>query len=107
AETTRKLRAVMGLSSNGAWDFRTNYSTVKALQTFLNSGATGSAPATSAPKTSAPSSSASLVVDGKFGPATTRALESWIGVTPNGYLSTSDIKVLQKKVGATQDGKIG
>ncbi len=107
AETTRKLRAVMGLSSNGAWDFRTNYSTVKELQTFLNSGATGSAPATSAPKTSAPSSSASLVVDGKFGPATTRALESWIGVTPNGYLSTSDIKVLQKKVGATQDGKIG
>lgn len=36
AETTRKLRAAIGQGSNGVWDFRTNYSTVKALQQFLN-----------------------------------------------------------------------
>jgi resuscitation-promoting factor RpfA len=106
-ETTRKLRAAIGLGSNGARDFRSDSSTVKSLQNFLNSGRTGSAPAVSAPKASAPSSSASLVVDGKFGPATTRALEGWVGVSQDGSLSTSDIKALQKKVGAAQDGKIG
>ena len=47
------------------------------------------------------------MVDGKFGPATTRALEGWVGVKQDGSLSTSDIKALQKKVGAVQDGKIG
>ncbi|GAA1488690.1 transglycosylase family protein [Brachybacterium sacelli] len=52
-------------------------------------------------------SSGDLVVDGKFGPKTTAALESWVGVTPNGSLSTNDIKALQKKIGAEPDGKIG
>ncbi|MGO1900366.1 MAG: transglycosylase family protein [Brachybacterium sp.] len=110
AETTTKLRAAMGLSGNGAWDFRSNYATVKALQSFLNSGApAASAPAPSAPTAPAPSapSSGALVVDGKFGPATTRALEAWVGVSQDGSLSTADIKALQSKVGATADGKIG
>ena len=115
AETTAKLRAVMGLGGNGAWDFRSNYATVKALQGFLNSGAPAtSAPAAAAPaapKPSAPAPSAprsgTLVVDGKFGPATTRALEAWVGVSQDGSLSTSDIKALQSKVGAEADGKIG
>ena len=48
-----------------------------------------------------------LVVDGKFGPKTTAALQGWIGVSADGSLSTSDIKVLQGKIGAVQDGKIG
>src|SRR5699024_5468736 len=83
------------------WDFRTNYSTVKALQTFLNKGAPANTPAPSAP------SSGALVVDGKFGPATTRALQGWVGVSQDGSLSRSDIRALQGKVGAVQDGKIG
>ena len=48
-----------------------------------------------------------LAVDGTFGPATTRALERWIGVSQDGSLSTADIKALQAKVGAEADGKIG
>src|SRR5699024_5604158 len=36
SETTRKLRAAMGLGGNGVWDFRSNYSTVKALPQYLN-----------------------------------------------------------------------
>ena len=36
AETTRKLRAAIGHGNNGVWDFRNNYSTVKALQQYLN-----------------------------------------------------------------------
>ncbi|NMA77667.1 MAG: transglycosylase [Actinomycetales bacterium] len=99
SETTRQLRAAIGLGSNGVWDFRSSYSTVKALQSHLNSGA----PAKSAP---APRTG-TLVVDGKFGPATTRALEAWVGVGQDGRLSTSDIKALQTKVGAVPDGKIG
>ena len=51
--------------------------------------------------------SGALVVDGRFGPATTRALQEWIGVDADGSLSTSDIKALQNKVGAVPDGKIG
>ncbi|WP_319641448.1 transglycosylase family protein [Brachybacterium squillarum] len=51
--------------------------------------------------------SGTLVVDGKFGPKTTRELQKWVGVTADGSLSTSDIKALQKKVGAKADGKIG
>ncbi|WP_193105104.1 transglycosylase family protein [Brachybacterium sp. FME24] len=105
SETTAKLRAAIGLGGNGAWDFRSSYSTTKALQSFLNSGAP--APSAPAPSTGGSSHAGSLVVDGKFGPATTKALEAWVGVTPNGSLSTSDIKALQTKVGATADGKIG
>ena len=52
-------------------------------------------------------SSGTLVVDGKFGPATTRALQAWIGVGADGSLSTSDITTLQNKIGAVPDGKIG
>ncbi|MGP5125935.1 transglycosylase family protein [Brachybacterium tyrofermentans] len=108
AKTTAKLRAAIGLKSNGAWDFRTNYSTTKALQSFLNSGAPAkSAPAPSSPSTGGSSSSANLVVDGKFGPASTRALQAWVGVKQDGSLSSSDIKALQSKVGAAPDGKIG
>src|SRR5699024_7551221 len=101
AETTRKLRAAMGLGSNGVWDFRTNYSTVKALQQYLN--------ARSPPEiaTASARGSGELVVDGMFGPANKRALHGWVGVSQDGSLSTSDIKALQGKVGAVQDGKIG
>src|SRR5690606_37888348 len=107
-ETTRKLRAAMGHGDNGARDFRSNYATTKALQQFLNGGApAASAPAAApAPSTGGASSSGTLVVDGKFGPATTRSLQAWVGVSQDGSLSTSDIKVLQAKVGATPDGKI-
>ena len=109
SETTAKLRAAIGQKSNGAWDFRSDSSSVTALQRFLNSGApAASAPAPSTGGSTGGSSSAGkLVVDGKFGPATTRSLQSWIGVTADGSLSTSDIKALQSKVGAKADGKIG
>jgi hypothetical protein len=36
SETTGKLRAAIGQKYNGVWDFRTSYSTVKALQVHLN-----------------------------------------------------------------------
>lgn len=52
-------------------------------------------------------STGALVVDGKYGPATARSLQRWIGVGQDGSLSTADIKALQSKVGAKPDGKIG
>ncbi|MFC7376144.1 MULTISPECIES: transglycosylase family protein [unclassified Brachybacterium] len=108
SETTGKLRTTIGLSDNGTWDFRTSYSTTKALQQFLNDGApAASTPSSSGSEGSGSSSSADLVVDGKFGPRTTAALQSWIGVSADGSLSTSDIKALQAKIGAEVDGKIG
>src|SRR5699024_1455642 len=101
SETTRKLRAAMGLGGNGVWDFRTKSATGRARQAFLNKGAPANTPAPTATRSGA------LVVDGKFGPATTRALQGWVGVSQDGSLSSSDIRALQGKVGAVQDGKIG
>ncbi|MCT1431331.1 transglycosylase family protein [Brachybacterium muris] len=114
-ETTRQLRAAIGLGSNGARDFRYDRGTVRALQQFLNTGAPAAKAAAPTPApTPAPapsrggsSSAGALVVDGKFGPKTTRAVEEWIGVQQDGRLSTSDVKVLQSKIGAEADGKIG
>ncbi|MEO2095879.1 MAG: transglycosylase family protein [Brachybacterium sp.] len=106
-ETTGKLRAAIGLGSNGARDFRTDSATVHSLQSFLNSGAPAKAPSSGSSTPATPSTGASLVVDGKFGPKTTRALQGWVGVTQDGSLSTSDIKALQTKIGAAPDGKIG
>lgn len=37
----------------------------------------------------------SLAVDGRFGPATTRALQGWAGVRADGSLSRSDIRAIQ------------
>ncbi|APX33752.1 transglycosylase [Brachybacterium sp. P6-10-X1] len=105
SETTRKLRAEIGLGDNGVWDFRSSYSTVKALQQHLNGNP--SAPSAPSGGTSAPSTQGDLVIDGKFGPKTTAALQSWIGVGADGSLSTSDIMALQAKIGADVDGKIG
>lgn len=67
------------------------------------SGASASQPAPA----SAPAPAGSLAVDGRFGPATTRALQSWTGVAADGSLSGADVRALQQKVGAAPDGIIG
>ena len=105
--TTAKLRAAMGLSSNGARDFRYDSSTVRSLQSFLNGGGQAVSTGGSSSSGSSKVSTGKLVVDGKFGAKTTAAVEEWVGVKSDGSLSRSDVKALQKKVGATQDGKIG
>ncbi|EAP97102.1 putative secreted protein [Janibacter sp. HTCC2649] len=45
-----------------------------------------------------------LAVDGRKGPATRRAIESWIGGSVNGSLSKADTRLLEKKVGGTVNG---
>ncbi|GAB2537865.1 transglycosylase family protein [Brachybacterium huguangmaarense] len=68
------------------------------------------APANPAPAAQAPApraASGALAVDGRFGPATTRALQSWAGVRADGSLSRADVRAIQSKVGARPDGVIG
>ncbi|KGN39653.1 transglycosylase family protein [Knoellia aerolata] len=48
-----------------------------------------------------------LAVDGQKGPGTRKAVETWIGGSVNAYWSRDDVKKLQAKVGAQQDGSIG
>jgi hypothetical protein len=48
-----------------------------------------------------------LVVDGKLGPLTIRAIQRWVGTTQNGVLGSPTIKALQRKVGVGPDGAIG
>ena len=45
-----------------------------------------------------------LVVDGKQGPATRRAIERWVGGSVNGSLSRADKRLLEKKVGGSVNG---
>lgn len=74
-------------------------------------GKSAPAPKKAAPKKSAPKKAAArsgrLAVDGRFGPATTRKLQRWIGVPQDGHMSSSDIRALQRKIGAKPDGKWG
>ncbi len=51
--------------------------------------------------------SGKLAVDGVIGPLTTRALQLWVGTTPNGAFGSKTAKALQRKVGVTPDGAIG
>ncbi|AKU15727.1 transglycosylase family protein [Luteipulveratus mongoliensis] len=48
-----------------------------------------------------------LSVDGAFGPATTRALQKWVGATQDGSFGPQTKRALQRKVGTTADGDIG
>ncbi len=48
-----------------------------------------------------------LAVDGQKGPGTRKAVETWVGGSIDAFWSRDDVKKLQGKVGATQDGSIG
>ncbi len=57
------------------------------------------------PKVASPN----LTVDGKWGAATTKAVQTALGqpVTGEAWINNSDAKVLQKKLGVTADGLFG
>ena len=48
-----------------------------------------------------------LTVDGQKGPSTRKGVETWVGGSIDAFWSRDDVKKLQGKVGATQDGSIG
>lgn len=62
---------------------------------------TPTAPAPSAP------ASGDLAVDGVLGPATTRAMQTWVGTTADGRWGSQTTRALQRTVGATVDGVKG
>lgn len=110
SEQIAVAQRVLQAQGPGAWPVCSK----RAGLTRSNGGASSAAEA-SAPQAetkqaaySAPAQgSGSLAVDGKFGRATTRAMQDWAGVRQDGSLSRSDIRAIQSKVGATPDGKIG
>ena len=57
------------------------------------------------PKSKKKESSEKLVVDGKLGPKTNKAVQKWVGVKQDGVIGSQTIKAIQKKVGVTQSGK--
>jgi hypothetical protein len=50
---------------------------------------------------------AQLVVDGKLGPNTIRAIQRWVGAPQNGAFNSTTRKALQRKVGVRATGGIG
>ena len=61
----------------------------------------------SRPKAPAASSGKKLVIDGSFGPNTTRAVQRWVGVAQTGSMSYGSRTALQRKIGTRADGSIG
>ena len=58
--------------------------------------------------TPAPAPSAKkLVVDGKWGAATSKAFQRYLGVTQDGIFGRNSIKAMQRWLGVTQDGIFG
>src|SRR5690625_1827752 len=48
-----------------------------------------------------------VAADGKRGPATNRALQKWVGVKQDGVVGPATIRALQRKIGAKVDGALG
>jgi len=65
----------------------------------------GAAPKTKPSPT--PTPSGKLVVDGKMGTQTHKAIQKWVGTSQDGKLGPKTIMALQKKLGVAQDGKWG
>lgn len=105
----RVAQATLKVQGPGAWPVCSK----RAGLTRANGGAvqTGggggvSRDETRPPATSKPSSG-KLAVDGSFGPATTRALQKYVGVAQDGSFGPQTKRALQRKIGVAQDGSIG
>ena len=48
-----------------------------------------------------------VAADGKRGPATNRELQKWVGVKQDGVVGPATIRALQRKIGAKVDGALG
>ncbi len=48
-----------------------------------------------------------LVLDGSFGPLTTKAVQKWVGTVQDGSFGPITKRALQRKLGVVQDGQIG
>ncbi|MDO5635050.1 MAG: transglycosylase family protein [Micrococcus sp.] len=97
-------KKVLKTQGPGAWPTCSR----KAGLTRANGAAVNVSASSSSAKTTAPkAASGKLAVDGRFGPASTRAMEKWLGTSVNGSMSSADIRALQRKVGARADGRMG
>lgn len=64
-------------------------------------------PTVSRSRARTPISTGRLAVNGVMGTRTTRAIQRWVGATPDGVLGPRSIRALQRKVGSRPDGAIG
>ena len=64
-------------------------------------------PSKTRPRIRSPRARARLVIDGRLGPATVRALQRWAGVRPDGVLGPVSWRAIQRKVGVPVDGRPG
>ncbi len=77
-----------------------------AVKVDLGGGSTGGGGGKTPPPPTT-SKGGKLVVDGSFGPLTTKAVQRWVGVSQTGSLNYATRAGLQRKVGVTADGDIG
>ncbi|CAN7312930.1 transglycosylase family protein [Knoellia sp. LjRoot47] len=68
---------------------------------------TGTTPSTTTQVSRNTVRSTKLVVDGKKGPATRRAVERWVGGSVNGSWSRADTRLMEKKVKGSVNGSFG
>ena len=64
-------------------------------------------PSVSRSRARTPIRTGKLAVNGRMDPKTTRAIQQWVGTTPDGAFGPRSKKALQRKVGTRADGAIG
>ena len=99
----RIAQNVLRVQGPGAWPV----CSVRAGLTRANGAAVNTGGTTTTTTTTSRTASRLLVVDGSFGPMTTRAVQKWTGAYQDGVWGYYAKTALQRKVGAVPDGSIG
>lgn len=92
----------IGVTADGVWGRQTDAAHAK----YKAANKKASSPSTPVAGNRG-KASPQLVVDGKMGPNTVKALQKNLGVPADGKMGPVTLKALQKRVGAKQDGILG
>ncbi|WP_275578161.1 transglycosylase family protein [Yimella sp. NH-Cas1] len=91
----------------GAWPVCSRRAGLTRTNGMVLGASTPTTTATTTTTTTSRTASRKLVVDGAFGPNTTRAVQKWVGTVQDGSFGPYTRRALQAKIGAHQDGWIG
>lgn len=100
------IQWALGVSPPGAWGAKTEAAFVAIRDQHKMSSVKASLTQPAPPK-KVKVSKPKLAVDGKFGPGTIKALQSFLKVSADGIYGPATKRALQKWVGTKQDGVVG
>lgn len=108
AEFRKGIQWALGVTVDSIWGKQTDAAFEAMREQHKMSSVKGDLPAPTTTKPAAKKPKGpNLVVDGKLGPATYKALQKVIGVKQDGVFGPASKRALQKWVGTKQDGIVG